>query len=68
MTEKTYRTLLSKGMDLRCKCSFNCKCFITVHDSVVSKPSKLGRKYYLREHYEKMQMELPNGDNGENGE
>jgi len=61
MTEKTYRTLIKKGMDLRCKCSFNCNRIITIHDSVVSKPSKrAGRKYYLLEHYLAMQIDINN--------
>jgi len=62
MTERVYRTLIQKGMDLRCKCSFDCNRIITVHDSVVSKPSKKGRKYYLLEHYEKMMIDIPNGN------
>jgi len=61
MSEKTYRTLIKKQMDLRCKCSFNCNRIITVHDSVVSKPSKrAGRKYYLLEHYNAMLIDINN--------
>lgn len=65
MTEKIYKTLLAKSMDLSCKCSFDCNRIITVFDSVVSKPAKHGRKYYLLEHYQQMQMDFPNNHHGE---
>ena len=69
MKERVYRTLLKKKMDLRCKCSFNCNKIITVHDSVVSKPAKKGRKYYLLEHYEAMYADINNHVlNGEENE
>ena len=67
MSERVYRTLVTKGMDLRCKCSFNCNCFITVHDSVVSKPSTHGRKYYLLDHYNRMAIDLNGNNNNHNG-
>ena len=60
MSERVYNTLKTRGMDLHCKCSMNCGREIAVHDSVVSKPSNKGRKYYLKSHYERMLIDLPN--------
>jgi hypothetical protein len=66
MSERVFNILVSRGMDLRCKCSFNCHKMIAIHDSVVSKPSKKGRKYYLLDHYNDMMIDL-NGYSKDNG-
>ena len=67
MTERVYNILMSRGMDLRCKCSFNCNKMIAVHDSVVSKPSNKGRKYYLLDHYNAMMIDLNGNKKEETG-
>ena len=67
MTPKLYASLTRRGMDLRCKCTIKCdgeecNAMIQIWDSVVSKPSKMGRKYYIKEHYEKMEIDLNGHD------
>lgn len=63
MTEKIYAILTGRNMDLRCKCTIygrdGCDCLLIPHDTVISKPTKHGRKYYLLSHYEQMQIEVP---------
>jgi len=69
LLEKTYKALTTRGMDLRCKCTIGgdgpCNALLEVHDKVVSKPSKHGRKYYLFNHYQRMRIEIENHE--ENG-
>jgi len=71
LTTKIHRSLITRGMDLRCKCTIGgngpCNIMLVPHDKVVSKPSKKGRKYFLYEHYQRMQRDIENGGetNGE---
>jgi len=73
LTEKIYKSLITRGMDLRCKCCIGdkgvCNIMLVPHDKIISKPSKKKRKYYLYEHYLKMMLNgNGNGDEVSNGE
>ena len=62
LTEKMYKSLIKRGMDLRCQCTIGgngpCGCMLMPFDYVVSKPSRHGRKYYLYAHYQRMRIDL----------
>ena len=59
LTEKMYKSLMKRGMKLICQCgSGKCGCLLIIGDTIVSKPSRTGRRYYLLEHYEKMIVDL----------
>ena len=72
LSPKIYKALVTRGMDLRCKCTIGgdgpCNIMLQPFDKVVSKPSKKGRKYYLYDHFMEMFYNNHNNGNGDNNE
>ena len=62
LTQKLYLSLIKRGMNLTCQCVIGgngpCHILLVVNDTIVSKPSKHGRKYYLKSHFDRMIIDL----------